>query len=169
MPWFYAKVKMPPSHDSFPNTTSCVFLLKCARHLQFQLVLIWLKKNCLCICLAAVGLDCCASASSSCGEWLLSLVAASGGCSLVAEHGFVVVTSLVAEHGFMGTWTQQLWHMGLAALWHVESFWTRDQIRVPGVGRGILYHFTTREVLIWLFDEAHLLQLASVVAPWVEP
>ena len=38
------QVKMPPSHDSFPNTTSCVFLLKCAKHLQIQLVLIRLKK-----------------------------------------------------------------------------------------------------------------------------
>ena len=30
--------------------------------------------------------------------------------------------------------------MGLVALRHVESFWTRDQIRVPCIVRGILNH-----------------------------
>ena len=38
------QAKMPPSHGSFANTTSRVFLLKCARHLQIQLIVIWLKK-----------------------------------------------------------------------------------------------------------------------------
>ena len=42
---------------------------------------------------------------------------------------------------------QKLWHMGLAAPWHVWSSQTRDQTRVPCIGRWILNHRTTREVL----------------------
>ena len=41
---------------------------------------------------------------------------------------------------------QQLWHTGLVALWHVGSSWTRDQTRVPCIGRRILNHCATREV-----------------------
>ena len=37
--------------------------------------------------------------------------------------------------------------MGLDALQRVESSWTRDQTPVPCIGRWILYHWTTREVL----------------------
>ena len=32
--------------------------------------------------------------------------------------------------------------MELAALWHVESSWSRDRIRVPCTGRWILKHWT---------------------------
>ena len=41
---------------------------------------------------------------------------------------------------------QKLWCMGLVAPCHVESSRTRDQT-VPGIGRRILDHWTTREVL----------------------
>ena len=41
---------------------------------------------------------------------------------------------------------QKLWCMGLVALWHVGSSQTRDQTRVPYIGRWILIHCTTREV-----------------------
>ena len=37
--------------------------------------------------------------------------------------------------------------MGLAALQHVESSPTRDQTGVPCIGRWIITHCTTREVL----------------------
>ena len=37
-----------------------------------------------------------------------------------------------------GAQSQQLWHTGLAALWHVESFWSRDRTRVPRLGRWTL-------------------------------
>ena len=47
-----------------------------------------------------------------------------------------------------GTQAQQLWHMGLVAPWHVESSWTRDRTCVLCVGRWIINHCTTREVLI---------------------
>ena len=48
------------------------------------------------------------------------------------------------------TQAQQLWHMGLIAPRHVGSSWTRDQTRVPCIGRQILNHCATREVL---YDE----------------
>ena len=37
---------------------------------------------------------------------------------------------------------------GLAAPQHVESFQTRDQTHVPCIGRQILIHCTTKEVLL---------------------
>ena len=39
--------------------------------------------------------------------------------------------------------------MGLVALWHVESSWTKDHI--PCIARWILNHWTTQEVLIHTF------------------
>ena len=44
-------------------------------------------------------------------------------------------------------WAQQLRCIGVAPLWHVESFQTRDQTCVPCTGREILNPWTTREVL----------------------
>ena len=41
----------------------------------------------------------------------------------------------------------KLWFTSLAAPWHMESSWTRDGTRVPGIGGWILIHFATREVL----------------------
>ena len=40
----------------------------------------------------------------------------------------------------------ELWRTGLAARWHVESYWTRDLTGVPCIGRQILTHCTTEEV-----------------------
>ena len=40
----------------------------------------------------------------------------------------------------------QLWLAGLVALQHVGSSRTRDQTRVPCIGRRILNHCATREV-----------------------
>uniref|UniRef100_A0AC11EHY2 Uncharacterized protein n=1 Tax=Ovis aries TaxID=9940 RepID=A0AC11EHY2_SHEEP len=37
--------------------------------------------------------------------------------------------------------------MGFGAPWHVDSFHTRDSTHVPCIGRQILNHCTTREVL----------------------
>ena len=42
----------------------------------------------------------------------------------------------------------QLWCRGLVAPWHVESSWTRARTHVPWIGRRILNHCTTREVLL---------------------
>ena len=46
-----------------------------------------------------------------------------------------------------GTQTQQLWHVGFIAPWHVGSCLTRDQTCVSCIGRRILNQWTTREVL----------------------
>lgn len=52
----------------------------------------------------------------------LSLVAESGGCSLVAEHALLLaVASLVAEPRFQARGLQQLHHVGSAAVVHVLS------------------------------------------------
>ena len=72
----------------------------------------------------------------------LSLVTVSRGYSLVAQHRLLIAeASLIAEHRLwsfsdcnslaLGTWAQQLWCMGLAALQLVESSWTRDWNSVP--------------------------------------
>ena len=79
---------------------------------------------------AEATLCCCAQAShcgafSCCKAWVL-------GCS-----GF----------SSCSMWAQKLWCMGLFSLWHVGSSQTRDQTRVPCIGRRILIHCTTREVL----------------------
>ena len=46
---------------------------------------------------------------------------------------------------------QHLWLTGLVALQHVGSYQVRDQTCVSCIGRWILYHWTTRKVLISLF------------------
>ena len=53
----------------------------------------------------------------------------------------------------LGSWAQHLWHMGLVAPRHVESSWTRDRSCVPSLGRRILNHWTTREVLKFYFQD----------------
>ena len=45
----------------------------------------------------------------------------------------------------------------LVALWHVRSSWTRDWTHVPCIGRWMVNHWTTREVLHSIFDEWHTL------------
>ena len=64
----------------------------------------------------------------------LSLVRASGGCSLGVECRLLVaVASLVAEHGLYSV--QELQHTGLAAPWHMGVSWARDRTRVLYIGR----------------------------------
>ena len=48
-------------------------------------------------------------------------------------------------------WAQQLWCIGLAALWHVGSSQIRYQTRVPYIGRQILNHWTSREISTIIF------------------
>ena len=96
-----------------------------------------------------------------------SLVVASRGYSSLQRTGFslrwlLLLWSMGSRHaGFSccGTraqqlWltgsraqAQQLWHMGLVAPWHVRSSRTRARTRVPCIGRRILSHCATREVL----------------------
>ena len=56
-----------------------------------------------------------------------------------------VVASLM-EHGLWSTWALGLWCSGLVTSGHVGSSPTRNQIRVPCVGRRICNHWTTRGV-----------------------
>ena len=98
--------------------------------------------------LADIGLRCCSR---------LSLVVMRQGYLLSQCSGFSLRWLLLLQRtgsrhaGFMSfrAWTQQLWHRGLAALWHVGSSQTRDQTHVPCIDRQILNHWTTREVLIF--------------------
>ena len=76
----------------------------------------------------------------------LSLVAASGGHSLVVVNGLLIAaTSLVTEHGFWSVGSVVSAH-GFVAPQHVESSWTGDRIHVPCTGRQIPNLWTTREV-----------------------
>ena len=51
----------------------------------------------------------------------------------------------------LGSQAQELWLTGLVVPWRVEPSWTMDRTRVPCIGRWILNHWTTREVLKWHF------------------
>ena len=79
-------------------------------------------------------------------------------CSVQASHcsGFSLLWSTGSRHaGFSSCGTQaqqlwlavsraqaqQLWRMGLVALQHVRSSWTRARTRVPCIGRQILNHW----------------------------
>ena len=93
--------------------------------------------------LGCPGSFCCVLAFSSCSEL---------GCSLVVLQGPWLLLLRAQALGGAGlsscsTWAQELWYTGLVALWHAESSWTRDQTRVPCIGRQILNHWTTRQVL----------------------
>ena len=59
---------------------------------------------------------------------------------------------------------QELGHLGLVALRHVRSSWTRDQTCVSCTGRRILYHGVTREAPI-LPDSFSWLLCAEEVTP----
>ena len=91
----------------------------------------------------------------------LSLVAVSRGYSSLWCAGFslqwlLLLRSMGSRHaGFSscGSWSLErrlssCWCTGLVAPRHVESSQTRDQVRVPCIGRQILNHCTTREALI---------------------
>ena len=99
------------------------------------------------------------------------LVVARGGYSSLQCKGFSLRWILLlqsmgsrrAGFGSCSTQAQQLWHAGpraqaqqlwctsLVALRHVGSPWTRDRTRVLCIGRQIINHCATREVLQNLF------------------
>ena len=76
-----------------------------------------------------------------------SLVVESWGYSSAVRGLLTAVASLVAEHGLQGAGFRS-WCAGFVALRRVGSPWTRDRTRVPCIGRQILNHWTTREVLL---------------------
>ena len=81
------------------------------------------------------------------------------GCyPVVAFRLLITVVSLIFTHRLQAqglsscsSWALEhwlsMWCMGLVAQKHVASSWTRDWTRVPCIGRWILNHCTTREVL----------------------
>ena len=83
----------------------------------------------------------------------LSLVAASGGYSLVSVCELLIpVASFAVEHRLWVHGLQQLCYAGFVALWHVESFQSRDRTQVLCIGKWILIHYTTRRVLTQFFN-----------------
>ena len=76
--------------------------------------------------------------------------------SLVRERGLRFSWGAPASHcgvllrstGYRAHGLQWLQPAGLVAPRHMESPWTRDQICVPCIGRWLLNHWTTREVLL---------------------
>ena len=57
----------------------------------------------------------------------------------------IAVASLVVGHRLWSR-VSSCGAQALAALQHLESSWARDQTQFPCIGRGILNHWTTREV-----------------------
>ena len=55
--------------------------------------------------------------------------------------------SLAAVYRLLASVASLLWSMGSTALQHLESSWTGNGTHVPCIGRQILNHWTTREVL----------------------
>ena len=98
------------------------------------------------LCLAVLGLHCCAWAFSSCGKQGLLVLVVEGfslRCLLLWSIGSGCV-------GFSrcSMQTQYLWHVGLVAPWHMEYPQTRDQIHVPCSDGLILIHCATREIRV---------------------
>ena len=104
--------------------------------------------------MAALGLSCYTRAFSSC---------VSGGYSVLQCAAFSLQWFLL-EHRLWAHSLQQLqpagsrvrglprlWLTGSVALWHVESPRTRNWIHVPCLGRQIIIHCATREIIKFCF------------------
>ena len=88
--------------------------------------------------------------------WLCWVFVAKCGLSLVVMSGATLHCCVQTSHSggpsccraqALGSWAQWLWRTGFVAPWHVGSSQTRDRTHVPCLGRWILNHWTTREVL----------------------
>ena len=85
----------------------------------------------------------------------LPLVVASGGyalwhCEGCSSQWLLSLRSTGCKHTGFRSCTiraRRLWYTGLAALPHVESFWTRDRTLVLCIGGWIAMYCPTREVL----------------------
>ena len=117
--------------------------------------------------------------TASTAAWKRSLVAVSRGCSSLWCAGSHCSGISAAEQ--QACWPQRvqntgsaaalnrlqrLWHMGLAAPWHVECSWTRGQTCGPYIGRWIFIQCTTREGLglfVCFFFSSFLLGFSEVL------
>ena len=92
-------------------------------------------------------------------SWDYSLVAELGSrCS-----GFSCCRAKAPGHPGCSGWSTQakeLWRVGLVALRHVESSQNRDRPHVPCIGRQILNHWTTRDILhhFWILHINNMIQ-----------
>ena len=66
----------------------------------------------------------------------LSLVAGSGGHSLVVVLGLLLVVASLIEEQSLSSWR----FLDLVAPRHAESSWIRDQTHISCIGKQILYH-----------------------------
>ena len=134
--------------------------------------------------LAVLGLCCCCVGFSP--------VVASKGYSIAVAHGLLIAVASCCRSQALGhsdfssrsRWAQklwfpgsraqatQLWRTGLVAPQHVGSSWTRDWTHVSCIGRWILYHWTTREAPLVVFDHRNYrlkyetLVLANYLGSW---
>ena len=107
--------------------------------------------------LVALDLRCCTLACSSCGEWgLLSSCSAwafhYGGFFRCRAQALSPLASLVGACGLSSCGPLALecnlsncGAQALVTLWHMGSSQTMDRTHIPGIGRRILIHCTTRE------------------------
>ena len=96
-----------------------------------------LKNLFICRYLVILGLHCYMRAFSSCDDQGLLFSA--------MPRLLIAVASLVVGHRLWSR-VSSCGAQALAALQHLESSWARDQTQFPCIGRGILTHWTTREV-----------------------
>ena len=89
----------------------------------------------------------------------LSLAAVSKGCSLLWCSDFSLWWLLL----FWSTGSVVVEHR-LVVLWHVESSQIRNWTHVPCIGEQILFHWTTREVLIYWFLSIKQLDMSSIIS-----
>ena len=83
-----------------------------------------------------------------CIIYCLHWVVAALRLSLVGARELLIATaSLVAEHGLQGMGASVVLALRLGCPWHVESPWITGRTHVPCIGRQILNHWITREIL----------------------
>ena len=70
------------------------------------------------------------------------------GCFCCWAQALVVVARRLSS---CGTWTQQLWHTGSVALWHVESSWFRSRIESVSPALAGEFFSTAPSGKSWLF------------------
>ena len=76
-------------------------------------------------------------------------------------NGFLIAVASRCQAQALAFGLSSLWLTGFVVLQHVGSSQTRDQTGVPSIGRQILNHWTTREVLEECFKLKFFLQKIS--------
>ena len=117
------------------------------------------KFNLIYLLLLALHLHCCTWRFCSYGEWWLQFVMVCG-----LPRGFFCCTAQILKPRLQQLW---LWSLerrlnscgsqALVAPQHVESSWTRNRTLCPCIGRWVLIHCATKEVMLTL-----LLSLTAV-------